>query len=211
MSALLKGVLLGLSLSVLAGPLLFLYLQVGIERGFRAGAMLGLGSWISDFMYLIGAYFGVSYLLELAAWPNFRFYVGLVGGCFLVALGLLLILARTPPPSTPNAQPLFGQGYLGLAIKGFIINTFNPFAAFFWLGVASTTSASHGVGKVEVKYLLGGILVTIIATDIIKILLAKRLRTWFTPDHILVMRRVAGGGLVLLGAALLFRAALPLA
>lgn len=207
MSALLQGILLGLSLSVLAGPLLFLYLQVGIERGFRAATMVGLGAWVSDFLYLLGAYFGVSYLLELTALPHFRFYVGLIGGSFLLGIGLLLLLAQQPTPSHDGQfQPAFGQGYTGLCIKGFVINTFNPFAAFFWLGVASTTSATQGaVAPHDVKYLLGGILATIILTDLIKILLAKRIRAWFTPQHIVLLRKIAGAGLMVLGVILLFR------
>ena len=52
-----QGILLGLGLSVLVGPLIFLYIQVGIQFGFRSAFFLGLGAWMSDLMFILIIYF----------------------------------------------------------------------------------------------------------------------------------------------------------
>ena len=78
-SYLLKGIMLGLLLSILVGPILFALIQAGIERGFRAGAMIGLGIWISDLLFILFAYFGISYLLDILEWDWFELTLGIAG------------------------------------------------------------------------------------------------------------------------------------
>ncbi|MEN9414305.1 MAG: hypothetical protein RLZ62_609, partial [Bacteroidota bacterium] len=49
---LLKGVLLGISLSFMVGPLLFSVVEASIVRGFRAGMAVAAGIWSSDFLFI---------------------------------------------------------------------------------------------------------------------------------------------------------------
>lgn len=207
MQLLFNGITLGLGMSVLAGPILFLYLQLGVERGFRAGAMLGLGAWLSDLFFLVGAYLGVSYLLELTAWDGFRLYTGLLGGALLILLGGGILWNRHAPtcPAKADQTDAFEHTYTGLCLKGFFINTLNPFAVFFWLGVVGSASQPRTLDLSEACLLLGGILGTIIITDLGKILLARHIRQWMKRAYLIRLRLVSGVMLVVLGIVLVVR------
>ena len=87
MDLLIKGIFLGLTLSILVGPIIFALLQTAIERGFRAGMMVGLGVWVSDLMYISIAYFGVSYIVAITEYEGFEEILGTIGGFTLIGLG----------------------------------------------------------------------------------------------------------------------------
>lgn len=198
--------LLGFSMSLLIGPVLFLFLQTGIERGFRAGAMAGLGVWMSDLLYVFSFYFGVSYVLKLIHWDGFKAWAGFLGGILLIGIGLHSMLSPPPLIHSAGAIPTSNSSYFKLWAKGFFINTLNPFAAFFWLGVISTVSVSYVQKPSHTTYFFSGVMGIIILTDLLKILLAKRIKPWLNNTHILQMRRLSGIAMLALGIILIARA-----
>jgi len=200
-----QGILLGLGLSVLVGPMLFLYLQIGIQRGFRAAFFLGLGTWVSDFLFILCIHFGLQYVLRLTDSGNFKLWMGIVGGFILVIIGVGLLLSRPPKKQgDDNYNIQKSTTYLGLWLKGFLINTFNPFAVFFWLSIM-TGYGSKNLGGQELTLLLSGILGTIVLTDVLKILLAKQLKKIINSNTSAVMHKIVGTVLVLLGLVLMYR------
>ncbi len=98
-SALIEGMSYGLVLSVLVGPMFFTIVQVGIERGFKAGTALVAGQWISDFVYMGLVFWGASYIQVLvddeAARNSFIFYMGIIGSVILVGFGVAMILKES--------------------------------------------------------------------------------------------------------------------
>ncbi len=50
---LIEGMLLGFTLSLMIGPLFFAIVQAGLAGGFRAGAMMAAGIWISDLLFAV--------------------------------------------------------------------------------------------------------------------------------------------------------------
>ena len=208
MSWLWQGIVLGLTLSVLAGPMMFLFLQLGVERGFRAGTAAAAGAWTSDIVYMLGSYFGVSYLLKLTQWNGFQLYMGLIGGAILIATGLSIIFSRQTPQGKvvqPSTGPGAGNSYLALYLKGFLINTFNPFAAFFWLSVVSAASATGNLTGPAVTGLFSGIIGTIVLTDMLKVFLAKRIKPWLSQHKLFLFRRISGIALIAFGVVLVMR------
>jgi threonine/homoserine/homoserine lactone efflux protein len=199
-----QGALLGLSLSILAGPMLFILIQLGMERGFRAGAMAGLGVWASDLLYVLGAYYGIAYLMQITQLQGFRLWASLMGGLILIIIGLTTIFGRPaqPPQRGRQAEP---TNWLGLWAQGFLINTINPFTAFFWIGVMATVSAGGPLPSTQAALFFGSIIGVIIATDLLKVLLAKRIKNWMTYSYLLMMRRISGTALVLFGVLLMVR------
>jgi threonine/homoserine/homoserine lactone efflux protein len=200
-----QGILLGLGLSILVGPMLFLYLQVGIQRGFRAAFFLGLGTWASDFFFILCIHFGLKYILSLTGTNSFKLWMGLVGGIILVIIGISLLLSQPPQNQKDNNYSIkTTTTHLGLWLKGFLINTFNPFAVFFWLSIM-TGYGSKNLGGQEMTLLLGGILGTIILTDVLKMLLAKQLKNIINSNTSAILHKMVGTVLVLLGLVLMYR------
>ncbi|MCB0551459.1 MAG: LysE family transporter [Phaeodactylibacter sp.] len=202
-----NGIKLGLILAILIGPIFFALIQAGVEQGIRAGAMVGLGIWISDVIFILGAYFGVSYLTSLVESPKFTLYLGIAGSITLTFFGLGALLTAPKAGANPQwARTAFrSSSYFSLWMKGFLINTINPFTFFFWIGVATTMAADGGLGNQEATLFYGGILGTIIFTDFSKVVLSKQIRRIMKPIHLLWLRRISGGALIAFAIVLLVR------
>ncbi len=202
MHPLLNGILFGLLLTILVGPILFALIQTGIERGFRAGVTVGLGVWTSDVLYILAAYFGISYLLQATEWSGFELTLGIGGGIILVGSGLFTLLSS--PPEIGPAKSFSGT-YIALWLKGFLINTVNPFTVFFWISVMTSVVLKDELDGQDAFYFFGGIVGTIVVTDILKVLLGKSIRRWLKPKHLLWARRIAGAALLIFGIILMIR------
>ncbi len=202
MDALLNGIKYGLFLTILVGPLVFALIHAGVERGFRAGVMIGLGIWFSDFLFILGVFFGFSYLKALTEWQYFELTVGTAGGIILIFTGIVTLISKTPDIN--KSKKLTGT-YLALWIKGFVINTLNPFTVFFWVLVMTTVVADSNYTHVQSSLYFGGILGTIIITDSMKVLLAKKLRHYLEMHHLIWVRRITGIALIIFGLVLIGR------
>jgi threonine/homoserine/homoserine lactone efflux protein len=199
------GAKIGLLLSLLAGPILIALVQTTIERGLRAGALLGLGIWMSDVLFIQLAYYSLAKLQALTSGPWFSTTMGTVGGILLIIFGVVAVWKKsgTSPPS--HKSPISASSWLGYWLRGFLINTLNPFTFFFWVGIAGNVVVDGGLAKGQAFSYFSGILSVIVFTDSLKILLAKRIRRYIQEKHLLWMRRIAGSGLLIFGVALLIR------
>ena len=218
---LIQGIFLGISLSFMVGPLLFAILQAGIERGFRAGLAVAGGIWASDVLYVLVVQYGTGALTTLTALPDFKVWAGLAGGMLLIAFGLgSLLFKKTPLPlpetrgfgnfskadETANGSARRGQrSYFAWWLRGFLLNTVNPFTVFFWLGIAGAVIIPNGWGNREMLVFFGGMLGTLAVADTLKAYAAKRVRHFLTPGHTRWVQRGIGFLLVLFGVALVAR------
>lgn len=202
MEALLNGIKYGLFLTILVGPLVFALVQAGVERGFRAGTMIGFGIWVSDVLFILAVYYGFSHVRAITEWTYFEITVGVIGGIILILTGIVTFISKTPDIN--KSKQLTGT-YLALWVKGFIINTFNPFTVFFWVLVMTTVVADKNYSPHQSLLYFGGILGTIMVTDSLKVLLAKRLRHYLEVHHLIWVRKVTGVALFVFGLILIGR------
>lgn len=206
MDMLLGGIKLGLILSFMIGPIFFALVQTSVEEGFRAGAMVALGIWVSDASFVLAVYYGMSYLAEVIKAPSFSLILG-VGGSILLACFGLVTLLTIPKGLLTNTMPTYqrSSSYLSLFTKGFLINTVNPFTVFFWTSVMSTVVIKDGFDGTQASWFFGGVLGTIVVTDLLKVILAKKIRYSLRPIHLLWLRRISGSALIVFGVVLLVR------
>lgn len=208
MSIFIEGVKIGLIVCFMLGPMFFALLQASLEHGFRAGATLGLGLWTSDLIYIVTAYWGLAYVERLVADEQLTATVGFIGGVLLIIFGSVALWVK------PNLQKALQQdsqeytAYWSFWLKGFLLNMFNPFSFFFWLGIISTVLTQEQLASGKAPYLFAGIIGTIMTTDLLKALLAKTIRRVMRPVHILWLRRVSGVALIVFGVALIARSVL---
>ena len=203
MSYFLEGILLGLTLTILLGPIFIALTQTSIEKGLRAGLTVGLGIWVSDFLIIGGCYLFINQLRYLENNASFKFWMGLIGGLVLIVFGIAAILKKVEVNTV--SQSFKAKNYLGFFTKGFLVNTINPFTFFFWITVISTYIIGRQASHQEGSIFLGSILLTIIVTDSLKVVLAKLLRQKLTSKHVGMISKVAGFGLLIFGIFLLFR------
>ena len=218
-----QGVLLGFSLSFMVGPLLFAIMQASLERGFRAGLALASGIWTSDALYILLVYYGVDAMATLTSLPYFRLWAGWAGGLVLVAFGLGTLLRRKVPvadaptaadrmldaldgPEPPGVEHNWMRwGLPGYWLRGFLINTINPFTVFFWLGIASAVVVPNQWVPGETLAFFSGMFVTLVITDTLKAYAAKRVRHFLTPQHTRWVQLSIGTVLLVFGIVLILR------
>jgi len=206
MNPLLNGLFFGLTLTILVGPIFFALVQAGLERGFRAGFAMGMGIWISDLIFIVAVYLGVSSIVGITEIDGFKLWVGIAGGVVLLLIGLLTLLSKPPDmSSSPITKKKLGASYLVLAVKGFLINTVNPFTFFFWISVMTAVVLKKGYSTGEATQFFVGIMLMIVSTDLIKVYLAKYISNRLKAQHVLWMRRISGGALITFGIALMLR------
>lgn len=205
MSILLQGIYAGLLLAILVGPLVVALIQASLEQGTKAGIMVGLGIWLSDLLFVITVYFGMSYIDQLIKWPYFELTVGVVGAVVLFGAGVGTLM--TKPVLLDGSQEVLqgAKGSLALSIKGFLINTINPFTFFFWIAIMTGVVLKNNFDTSQASIYFAGILGTIIFTDALKIFLAKKIRHRLTSHHLWQVRKVAGVMLILFAIILIVR------
>lgn len=134
----LKGLLFGFLLAATVGPMWVLCFRRTVAQGPLAGFVSGMGIAVADGFYGAVAAFGLAaisgFLLQHSFW------IGLVGGVFLLYLGIKTLLSR-PTLGTSDAKPLgLTQGFLstlGLTLAN--PPTILAFAAIFaGLGLVSS-------------------------------------------------------------------------
>ncbi len=210
---LLQGILLGISLSFLIGPLLFAIVEAGIGQGFRAGLSVAAGIWVSDGLYVMAAFYGMGAMETLVALPHFKLWTGLLGGLMLIGFGLgSLYKSHKQHKSQLSDSLVLAQSsvqmqktYLWWWLRGFLLNSVNPGTVIFWLGITSAVVVPSGWGHEQMRIFFGGMLATLILTDMLKAWAAKKLRRFLTPTHTRQIQRGIGLFLIIFGVVLALR------
>jgi threonine/homoserine/homoserine lactone efflux protein len=205
MSFLIDGIKVGFILCFLLGPIFFTLIQTGVEQGFRAGATVGLGIWMGDVLYMLTIYWGVSQIKKIIEWENFSLVFGSIGSIILVLFGLGTLLIQPTNLYLSSKETQRRSSYFSLWLKGFLINGFNPFTVFFWLGIMTTVVINQNLGGQDASWFFTGIIATVVLTDMLKILMAKKIRKILKPIHLIWVRKVSGVALIIFGVVLIIR------
>jgi threonine/homoserine/homoserine lactone efflux protein len=195
MESILNGVISGIVLAFLIGPVFFTILQTSIEKGFWSGFYVAIGVSLSDAFYITICYLGVYQLFDN---PDFKEYLAYFGGGVLLMMGLYYLIIKSKKLSSYDPMQVPEKSPFKLIGKGFIINGLTPMVFIFWLGTVGVATTKFGYvtpGK-AIPY-FAAIVGTVFITDVIKAKLADRLRTVLTPKFIRTLNFVLG--LILLG------------
>jgi threonine/homoserine/homoserine lactone efflux protein len=201
MDIVLKGIVSGLVLALLIGPVFFTIIQTSLERGFRSGAWVALGVSMSDAMYIVLAYFGLSALFADPVWQE---YLGYGGGLILIGFGAYYLIIKTRKLTTYDVKLIEEKKPLRLAAKGFVINGLSPMVLVFWLGTVSIATGELGYRTpVEALTFFSSIVFTVFFTDLMKAKLADQLRQLITSQFIRIMNIILGVVMLAFGLRLL--------
>ncbi|MDL2238585.1 LysE family transporter [Bacteroidales bacterium OttesenSCG-928-K22] len=86
---LLQGILLGIVVSISAGPSFFALVQIGIQRGFKYGLSMSVGITLSDLTLIIVSYYGLATYISTDENTGI---IGTVGGIILILFGAYSVL-----------------------------------------------------------------------------------------------------------------------
>ncbi|MCZ6520579.1 MAG: LysE family transporter [Bacteroidetes bacterium] len=202
MESLLNGVLFGLLLAIIIGPVFFALIQTSLEKGFAAGAFLAIGVSVSDSTWVILSYLGVSRILQNQDYVNIA---AVLGGIILLSFGLYTFFKKIPTLSNYN-PPIQARAKGALILKGIMINGFNPLVLFYWVGVMTMATINYGYQNQQLLWFFVGALGTVLTTDFLKSFMAHNLRKIVTQSVLNILNKVVGIALGLFGGRLIFLA-----
>lgn len=191
MDIVLNGLLYGLLLCVLIGPVFFALIQNAIEKGFYSGVFMAMGIAISDAFYITITYLGIS---QLTSNERFNQWLGGVGGLILVGFGVFYLFKPVP---TKGLKQLHQEStkWFQQILKGFLLNGVNPFVLFFWIGIVSNVSLDYTTQEAITFFII--LVSTVFIVDVIKSYFAVKLSEIVTPRFMRIMNRVVGIALIL--------------
>ncbi len=201
MEIILKGVVSGIVLAFLIGPVFFTILQTSIERGFSSGVFVAIGVSLSDAVYIFISYLGLIQFLQA---DRFRHYLAYGGGIVLLGFGLYYLFIKSRKLTNYNPEQVQTRSRFRLVAKGFIINGLSPMVLFFWIATVSvaTTQLGYDTNK-EAIIFFSSIVATVFCTDLIKAKLADKLRVIMTPKVIKAMNIILGIVLIVFAGRLI--------
>lgn len=198
---------LGFFLAFMIGPVFFVLLETSATKGFRAAVVFDLGVIVADIFFIVLAYFSSFQLLEnLSNQPGLFVF----GGMIITVYGVIIFLKKSKISTEEASELVFDKkNYLGLFIKGFLLNFINIGVLVFWLGVIIITGPSLENDLNRFFVFFGSMIAAYFITDLFKILLAKQLKRKLTPKRIFKVKKLLGIILIVCGLVLIIKGFLP--
>ena len=196
----LAAVPFGIILAFTIGPVFFVLLETSATKGFKSALIFDCGVMLADILFIIIAFYSTNRLLEkVKDDPSFLIF----GGVLLVTYGIISFI-KTSKSFREIVREYhkveIKKGYGKLFLKGFLLNFINigvllGWVAFIVLGNSLTES------KDGVVVFLSTILIVYFLVDLIKIVIAKKLKNKLTPRLIFKTKKIIA--LVILGFGVL--------
>lgn len=198
-SIIINGILFGLLLAVMFGPVFFALIQNSIVKGLKPGIYMALGITIADISYIFLMYFSVKLFRNN---DMVSMLLGAIGGAIILITGILSLLKKEHRPE--EQVKAIKKGFARQFIKGFALNGINPFVLLYWLGVMTMVTVNYEYEGHEMIAFFIALISTLLITDISKVVLAHKLRAWITPKRIKWMNKIVGIALILFSLRLFY-------
>jgi len=197
--ALIKGTTLGLLLAISVGPIVFTVIKQSLVNGHKGGLAFIAGISLSDILLVVfsNLFTGLFDLLNAH-----KRTLSVVASIFLILAGLFYIFLKKVKDIDPDdkADDLETHEYTKLVVSGFIMNIFNPGIIVFWL----TTATSFSRDSLNQRIVLfATALLIAFGADVLKVMLAGKIRERMTHKNLQLASRINGFVLVAFGVVII--------
>lgn len=198
----------GFLLAFAVGPIFFTLIETSITKGITSAIFFDLGAITSDILFILIAYFSTSTLLEkIKDDPGLLIF----GGVVLIAYGIISYI-RTTKSFIKIVREHYAvqvkKNLISLFIKGFLLNFVNFGVLAGWIGTIIMANALTTT-KNGVVLFLSTVLVTLFLTDLIKIALAKKLKSKMTPRVVYKTKKWVSILIITFGVIMLLQGVFP--
>lgn len=196
--AILKGLTFGLLLSIAVGPVLFSIIKQSINNGHKGGLAFVLGVSASDITWVLISNVFTELFNSIQLHKK---EVGLIGAVLLVLMGIFFIFFKKVKVNE-DGQQVFKfrkRDYAKIFFAGYFMNVLNPGVILFWV-TTSTTVAFHTVNNRIIIFVT--CLAFVLAMDVLKVMLAGKIRKRLTPHNIHILNRISGVILIIFGVVI---------
>ena len=205
----LKGLLLGLILSISIGPVIFAILKQSLTNGYKAGYVFVAGVSMSDIVLLfICNFFTGFFALALLH----KAFIAMLGAGFLLVMSVYTLFFKKIifEEGDDNKERLMSKRDLvSTFLSGFFMNTLNPSVFLFWFAWTAAISATAAEMNNPLSYrilVFGTCLLFVLFSDLLKVALAGKLRPKLTLQNMIIINRVSGIIIFIFSAALFYGA-----
>lgn len=208
MDLIFKGVLTGLILSIMIGPVFFVLLETSIRKGIKAAVFFDLGVLLNDIVYILIAFFFYQQVSGVLEHEDTTMLQVVGGGLFLLYGGYYFFFKKVDAHdlSATIGGSHSAKSYILLLIKGFLLNLANPMVVFYWFSVMTLADGGDTMDRNTAVFIfVTAILVTFFSVDLLKIAGAKKLRPLLNAKRLKFLNRFIGMVFMVFGVALVVR------
>ena len=202
----------GILLAFTIGPVFFILLETSITKGFRAAMIFDFGVVFADVVFILIAYFSTNQILEkLKDDPGLFIF----GGVVMLSFGIISYIKekkdfkKKQEEDYDDEDNIKKNNYLGLFFKGFLLNFINIGVLAFWMGIIIVFGPKLNMETNRIILFITVIILTYFAVDVLKILVAKQLKSKLTPFNIYKIKRVISVILMIFGGFLMVQGFFP--
>ena len=205
----LKGLLLGLILSISIGPVIFAILKQSLTNGHKAGYVFVAGVSISDISLLFICNFFTSFFTLALAHKAF---IAMLGAGFLLVMSVYTLFFKKivfEGGEDSKEKLMSKRDLVSTFLSGFFMNTLNPSVFLFWFAWTAAISANAEETENPLMYriiVFGTCLLFVLLSDLAKVALAGKLRPKLTLQNMIIINRVSGIIILIFSAALFYGA-----
>lgn len=191
--ALLEGLALGLLLSISVGPVIFSIIKQSINHGHKGGFAFVAGVSASDITIVAISNFFTQMFDNLI---EYKIPIGLAGSALLIALGIYVTFFKKIKVNESGLQVIEMEThhYVKIFLSGYFMNILNPGVIAFWL-LTSTSLLVQSQHYRIIVYIT--CLIIVAGFDILKVILAGKIREKLTLHNIHIINRISG--IILIG------------
>lgn len=201
LKAILEGSTYGLFLAILVGPLLMTLVNTSIKSGYQKGLAVASGIWISDLIFIL-ILFNLSKEFSALLTEGVLKVMALLSGITFIAVGINYIVKTK---SSNEAGYKVPDTFIWQTIKGFMINTINPFTFVFWTTLSAKNVLFKKYDSSEGLAFFSSILAVIIITDTLKVLLADKISNILKSHIVVYLQYFTATIFILSGSYILFK------
>lgn len=203
------GIPLGILLCFMIGPVFFVLLETAAIKGIRASLVFDAGVVTADIVFIAIAYFS-SYRLINNIKDEPALYI--FGGLIMITYGIISFLKQkkaTKKIELNEEIELIKKNYGSLFVKGFILNFINVGVLGFWLLIFITFGPQLELKTSRLVTFFTSVIITYLLIDLVKMLLAKRLKSKMTPINILKIKKITSILLIIFGVTIMLQGWFP--
>jgi threonine/homoserine/homoserine lactone efflux protein len=203
----LKGIILGLAVSVPLGPIGILLINRTIKRGMLSGFFSGLGLATADTLLALLA--GVGFTVIISFINEERFIISIIAGLIIIGVGLKVFLSNPVKDirnREKNDKSLWRDYY-----SVFVLSISNPYTIFIYVAFFSSVQINGNVRPELVPiFLVPGVLIGTIAWWFFLSYFVSRFKKKIRLRLIVRLTKIAGIIILIIGIIVLLSMFTPL-
>jgi threonine/homoserine/homoserine lactone efflux protein len=195
-SVFIKGVIVGLCVSVPLGPIGILCVQRTLHRGQLHGIITGLGASVSDLFYTLISLFCLSFIINFI--NKNEILIKILGSLIVCAFGLFTFRSNPSAQLKPNEKP--NNSVLRDFFSSFVLTLSNPLILFFLIALfARFDFLADNHSFIHILAGLTGILIGATAWWSLLTFVVSRFRYKFNIRGLKIINRITGLIIIIIG------------